>query len=322
MSITASELVIRYSANRTATSANGGRMSTVALTSGAKQNFFPDWTAAQMASGATRYRKFFVHNTNAENLALTDAMLHLLAPTPAGDRITMFGGTADDTQADIGSPTEYGAAALQSAVAAGATSLTVTLEDDAMAIFRTGDQIFVTDGTNSEYHDAVTVAQNGSLVAISLAPGDMLTYAYTSGAVVASVLPLGTIVAAIATVNKVTGSGGLDATAITADNQGSISQTVTLTMSSTTTFSAVSDVLGSLGTGSIGSDFAPVNSDYTRPYLTVPATAWSGTWAAGETATIPVTQAAPAVWLKNVVPAGAAAYGNDAFTLRVVGGSA
>ena len=103
---------------------------------------------------------------------------------------------------------------------------------------------------------------------------------------------------------------------------GRLQHKFSLTMTSTTTFSAVSDVLGSLGTGSIGSDFAPVNSDYTRPYLTVPATAWSGTWAAGETATIPVTQAAPAVWLKNVVPAGAAAYGNDAFTLRVVGGSA
>jgi len=322
MSITASELVIRYSANRTATSANGGRMSTVALTSGAKQNYFPDWTAAQMASGATRYRKFFAHNTNADALSLTDAILHLLAPTPAGDRITYFLGTASDTQADIGSPTEFGAATLQSSVSAAATALTVLLESDAMVIFRTGDKIFLTDGTNSEYHENVTIVKNGSLVTITLAAGDMLAYAYTAGAVVASVLPLGSIVAAIGTVSKVTSSGVLDATKITADNIGSITHTVTLTFTSATAFSAVSDVLGSLGTGSIGSAFAPVNSDYMRPYLTVPAASWSGTWAAGEVVTIPVTAASAPFWLKNVVPAGAAAYGNDAFTLRVVGGSA
>lgn len=334
MSIVSSELVIRYSAVRTDTSANGGRMSKNAVADNAKNAFFPDWTAAQLAAGASRYRKFFLHVANDDDLTLADAALHLVAPLLGDDWVTLFAGTATDTQADIGTPDLYGAGELQSSVSAGATSFGVVLEDDALEIFRDGDTVFLAtlssaalDAgghrtiTQSEYHEGVTVSQSGSVVTVTLAEGDMLTNGYASGDAVASVLPLGDIVAAIGTVTKVTTAGTLDSTAITADHIGSITQTVTLTFTSATAFAAVSDVKGSLGTGSVSSTFAPSNTDFAKPYLTIPASAWGGTWAAGQTVSIPVTQAALGFWLANTAPAGAASYGADLVDLMMRGAS-
>jgi len=333
MSVITSEIVLRKSATYTDSPTNGGRMSKVAITDNASQSMMPNWSATQMSSGATRYRKLFVHNVNDDDLTLADARIHLLSPTPAADRLTLFAGTQTDTQFAISSPTEYGAGTLQVAAAAGATCLTVSLEDDSQTIFRTSDTIFLATlsstedndehrtVTQSEYHENVTVSQSGSVVTITLADGDMLTAAYAAGDTVASVLPLGDIVAAIGAVSKVTSAGTLDTTAVTSDNIGSINQTVTLTFTSATAFTAVSDVKGSLGTGSISSAFAPSNSDFTKPYLTIATSAWGGTWAAGETVTIPITPAAAAFWLKNVVEAGAASYGIDLGDLQISGGS-
>jgi len=331
--IAASEIVIRKSENVTETSANGGRMTKTSVLDNGSQNYFPSWTAAQMSNGGTRYRKFFVHNTN-DDLTLSSAGIHMVLPTPADDRITLFAGTQTDTQDEIDNSTQYGAGTLQSAVSAGATSFDIVLEDAGQTIFRSGDTIFLatvattTDSaghrqiSQSEYHEDVTISKSGSVVTVTLAAGDMLANAYDAGSTVASVLPLGDIVAAIGTVAKVTSAGLLDAASITADNIGSIDQTVTLTFTSATAFVATSDVLGSLGSGSISGTFAPTNPDYSKPYLTIPPAAWGGTWVAGNTVTIPTTPAAGPFWAQDIVESDAASYGSNLLDLQIYGGSA
>jgi hypothetical protein len=321
--IISSELVIRKSASRTDTATNGGRMSKNAVVSGARQNFLPDWTLAQVTAGGSRLRKYFLHVANDDDLALTQAGLHLTSVSSGDDRVTLFAGTTTDTQATLAaSPTEYGAGVLQSALTAGATVLSVTVEDMDMVVFRSGDQICITDGTNYEYHENVTVSNpGGGLVTITLAAGDMLSSDFAAGATVASVLPLGTIQAAIGTPAVTSASGTLDATKITPDAIGGVDHTVTITFTSATAFSAVSDVHGSLGTGAINADFAPANADFSKPYFKIASGTWGGIWVAGNVVTFASVAAAVAFWVKGVLPAGAAPAGDDTFGLRVIGGS-
>jgi len=317
-----SELLLRYAKLRTDTPSNGGLMSKDAVTSGARQNFLRDWTLAEVAAGATQYRKFFAHVANADAAALVQAGVHLLGPSSADDRITLFAGTSADTQSTLSAaPTEYGAGTLQTSVAAGATTLSVVLEDAGQTIFRTGDQICILGDGNEEYHDGVVVAKNAGVVTVTLASGDMLGHAYGAGAAVASVLPLGTIQATIGAPTKTTVAGTIDATKITPDAIGGIDQTVTLTLTSPTSFTVVSDVLGSLGAGTISAVCAPTNADFSRPYFTIAQTAFGGSWAAGEIVRFATVAAAKAVWIKGVLPAGAAPAGSDSFGLRVIGGS-
>jgi len=83
--------------------------------------------------------------------------------------------------------------------------------------------------------------------------------------------------------------------------------TFTLTMTSATGFTCSGTHAGSLGTGVVGSDFSPVNASTGQPYFTLLAAGWAGVWAVGDAITFKTHKGALAVWLKEVVPAGAAA---------------
>lgn len=312
------DLIIRHAAVRTDTSACGGRMSKNAVADAVAQNWLRDWTLAERSAGGQQLRKFFFHVVAAEGLA--DAGVFLLGPTKADDRVTLFAGTPSDTVGTLAaSPVEYGAGALQAGVAAGATSFAVVMEAAAPVLFHAGDTILLRDGTNEERHDNVTVSFEGSVAAITLASGDMVGHDFAAGAAVCSRLPLGDIQAAIGTPELTTVAGTLDAAQMTASALGSIDQTVTLTFTSPTAFSAVSDVKGSLGTGSIGAAFAPVNPDFTAPYFSIPAAAWGGVWAAGQVVRFAVDASAAAFWLRAVLPSSASGTagvtGADRFTL-------
>ena len=58
---------------------------------------------------------------------------------------------------------------------------------------------------------------------------------------------------------------------------------ITFTFSDATNFNCVSDVYGSLGSGTVSGSFQPNNSVTGTPYLTIPAAAWGGTFANGDT---------------------------------------
>ncbi len=312
------DLIIRHAAVRTDTSACGGRMSKNVVADAVAQNWLRDWTLAERTAGGQQLRKFFLHVVAAEGLA--DAGIFLLGPTLADDRVTLFAGTPSDTVGTLAaSPVEYGAGALQSAVAAGAAGFAVVMEASTPVLFHAGDTILLRDGTNEERHDNVTVSVSGSVATITLADGDMVGHDFAAGAAVCSRLPLGDIAAAIGTPELTTLAGTLDASQLSAPALSAIDQTVTLTFTSPTAFSAVSDVKGSLGTGSIGAAFSPVNPDFTAPYFTIPAAAWGGTWAVGQVVRFTVAASAAAFWLRDVLPAGAAGTstvaGSDRFQL-------
>ena len=90
------------------------------------------------------------------------------------------------------------------------------------------------------------------------------------------------------------------------DAIGSIEQSWTITFTDATNFTCVGDIVGSIGSGSIGGgDFAPNNTDFSKPYFTLADVGWAGTWANGDTVSFTSHPASSPVWLKRTVPAGA-----------------
>lgn len=322
MSILKSEIYLRKSAIITDTAINGGRMSKVAAVHQSRNAMFPHFSIAERQNGATRYRKFFWHIANDDDLTLMDAMVFLDGPTPAGDRITIFQGSWTDTQADIpASPTEYGAGVLASGAAAGAVSLSVTIEDAGLVIFRAGEKVRVSDGEIEEILTVASVGKSGVTVTLGIA--GMLANAFPAGAAVSSLWEVGDVATGLDGFSMSSGYGGsVNYPLLTLDNIGSIYQGVTITFSSSSVFSVASDVLGSLGSGNISAICAPNNPDFTKPYFTIPSAYWEGNWGAGDIVRFTTLPAAAPLWAKCVCPAGAATNPDNEYTLRILGASA
>ncbi|MBF0488160.1 MAG: hypothetical protein HQK98_08370 [Nitrospirae bacterium] len=116
---------------------------------------------------------------------------------------------------------------------------------------------------------------------------------------------------------SITGSGTFDETKVVLDNVGTVEDTFTLTFTSATAFNCVGTLEGSIGTGSINSSFTPTNANTGQKYFQIPANAWGGTWATGNTLQIKTHPAAAALWLKEVVPSGTSAYSENGTLMEI-----
>lgn len=333
MSILASEIKIYRSLTVTDTSANGGRMSTNQIVSGALANCFSHVLPDERVTGSVKYRKIFYHVGNDDDLPLLAAKVFLDAPTPGADWMTFFAGTMRDTMADhSGSPRRYGSAFLQSNAAAGASSLIVTIEDSSVAgIFAAGDEIVITDkltpgavSGNREFHvisGGPTVV--GNQVTISLVGVLANSYTTAANARVASVLPIGDLACSVSNWAE-SGSGTYDETTypILTDNLGTIEQSWTFAWLDATTFTCTGDTVGSVGSGTIGSNFAPVNPATSKPYFTLRAAGHGGTHVAGDTITCQTHPAAAAIFVRRDLPAAAASTASNRADLVLLGATA
>jgi hypothetical protein len=164
------------------------------------------------------------------------------------DRLYLFAGTQTDLQSDISSPDLYGAGKLDASVLAGVSEIDVLVEHGATTIFRAGglirisDQTSVGSGGNAEYKviDTGGVSVAGDVVTLTLTSALANDYSSTN-----------TFVSSIYETAEVKGSAGnkvvtstlgtFDETLVTVGNLGSLYQTVTLTFTSATAFTATSD---------------------------------------------------------------------------------
>jgi hypothetical protein len=325
MTILSGELLFVKPELVTDTGANGGRMGVSTVTSGLKNNIFPDVTQTQRESGLIRWRKLFAKVANADSLALLDARIHLTKPSNGDDRVTLAAGTQRDRQSELSGPREYGAASLQADVAAGASAFVAVLEDASQEIFSTGDMIWIGDGTNGEYFANVAIAKSGNQVAISLASGDQLANAYASGsAFVASVYSPGDVAGGVDSWTETSSAGAYDETGRPPEVDGiaGAEDDWTLTFTSSQAFTVAGAFTGALAAGGITQDYAPSNATHGRPYFTLRAAGWSGAWAAGDTIAFTTHPAAAPFWLKQRTPAGAQACNADVFEIAVAGESA
>lgn len=132
------------------TSSNGGSISTVQYVNGAIADLFQNVLQAEVLTGSTKYRKIFIKNTHSSE-TLLNPMVWLDKVTPADDFVTLFVGTASDTQANItGSEKKYGSALLSTATTIGSSTIVVTVEDASLtSMFSNGDSIRISNMTDS-----------------------------------------------------------------------------------------------------------------------------------------------------------------------------
>jgi hypothetical protein len=327
MSIVTAELQFFRSATVTDTTANGGRLSATQITSGAIANVFPHAMAAERSAGSTKRRKLFLKCSNDADETLYAPWACLDGPTAADDYVYFHVGTQRDTAADItGSERKYGAGQLKTTVTAGGSTLVVTVENAALTgIFQNGDRIRVTNkatptsGTGTEEEHVISGAPSVSGVDVTLTLATTLANGYTAG--------VGTKIASVykpsadltCTVDNwvETGAGTYNEATypVVCDNIGTVEQTWTLTFSDATNYTVVGDQIGSVGSGTVGADFAPSNGSWTKPYFTLRSAGFGGTWAAGNTIVFQTHPAAIAIWETRVIPAGSASLAGNAATL-------
>jgi hypothetical protein len=91
---------------------------------------------------------------------------------------------------------------------------------------------------------------------------------------------------------------------------GTVEETITLTMTSATAFSAISDWRGVLPNGSRSVDYAPINTDFNQEYFRLSAAGWGGVGAIGETFTFVLHPCAVGLWASHCVEPNSAGGGD------------
>jgi hypothetical protein len=111
------------------------------------------------------------------------------------------------------------------------------------------------------------------------------------------------------------GTGGtFDLSAVALENRGTVEDDFTITFTGATAFTISGLYEGALQTGSVNSEYAPLNPRTTRPLVTIPVAAWGGTFASGNTVAFSTHPAALGIWIKNIIPAGTSGAARDTDT--------
>jgi hypothetical protein len=329
MPITRSEVLFRTGKNTTQTTAHGGKMDWQSEVPNAVLSaFISDFTQAERTAGATRWYKIFLHNADDGNLAATDVLAYL-SKTLTGDYVaSLKSATLSNTYNDVSAARKFGVGTLATALSPGDSTIVIDTRGAAYAHFQNGDEIIihnkagagntgVDDNTGAIEKHVISGAPvwNGDEVTITLVGQIASTFA-TSRTVggetvltyVASCPPSADAETSVTVQNNTSVAGTLDVNEISAPNIGAIDQTITLTFTSGTAFTAVSNDAGvTLPAGSISTTYAPLNSESGTALISIPPTAWGGTFLAGDSVQVPTTPAAFAFFLIVECPAGASA---------------
>lgn len=334
MTILATELKAFYPATISDASANGGRVSFSPITSAALQNVFPHVFRAERLAGSTKHRKIFFRVNNDADETLYAPSIRLHAPTVGGDRVYFRVGTQRNTQGDLtGSERKFGVGTLKTTVTAGGSTLVVTVEDASLTgIFQNGDKIRVTDkaspSSTSGNEEELTIsgAPTVSGVDVTITTTTPLANGYTAGLTYVSSVyyPSADLACTVDNWTETSAAGIYNETTypVLGDNIGTAEQTWTLTFTDATNYTVVGDTLGSVGSGTIGTDFAPSNPAVSKPYFTLRSAGWAGTWAAGNTIVFQTHPPAIPIWETRVVPAGAASMAGNGITAVLEGETA
>lgn len=314
MSIVSSEIKAYRSSTVSDAGSNGGRLSSTEIVSGQAAGLFPNVTPAERASGLTRYRKFFMKVANDADIPMSSPKFWQDKNTVGDDKVVWFPATQRDTQSAItGSERKYGCGVLQTTVIAAAASVVVTVEDGAVILFVNGDTIRISDkvnlaGAGNEEYVTISGVPSvvGNNVTITFTPA--LTLGFISGSTrVASVYQPATIVSSFDnfSVTSTAGTYNSGTYPVVTDSIGTVEQTWTLTFSSATAYAISGDTIGSVGTGNVSGGASPTNSDFAKPYFTLAAAGFGGTYVNGNTIVFQTHPAALAVWAKQIVPVAA-----------------
>lgn len=346
MTIQSSEILFRKPQEVSNASTNGGRMSFNQYVSATAANVFGNVFSAVRAAGnlaAPYYRKVCVVVANDNEETLYGAMLRLFMPTRGDDSISFHLGTARDHQADItGTEPRYGTATLASAVTAGGSTLVVNVESADLAsgtdaIARAGDVLFVSDKAtwnatsgNIEQHTINTVSASGAQLTITLS-GTTLANGYaawnsetrTGGHVMTAPAAVDLAPSISNYTHTFASTGAIDTAQIVVDAIGGAEMTVSGVFTDGTHFTCTSDdAIHSLGSGVVGTAFSPSNPANSKPYLTIPSAALTGTFTTGDVFSFQTHPPALYPWLRQDIPPACGSLSGNQFVLVAQGESA
>jgi len=324
MPILGAELKLYKSLVVTNDATNGGRVSANEIADAVKNSIFPDVSESQRTAGFNDKRKVHYKIANDADLVANNVKSWLPDITPGGSRVTMSESTATQTQGDLtGAERKYGVARLNVDVSAGATVIVVDAETGSAAdtIFQAGDALFIKEGVNEEFVtiDVGGVSWSSEQATITLTAGLLNSYTAAGNAAISSVLESATVQISLDNWVEASTAGTYDEAGnpVVLDNIGSIEQIWTLTFSDATSFTVVGDTVGSVGSGTVGADFAPNNADFTKPYFTLASAGFAGTWANGETIVFQTHPAAVDYFLHRDIPAGTGSLASDNTAIEI-----
>lgn len=337
MSIQSSELVWRKSAviDNTGTT-NGGVMSfTASSVSNVKNNIFPDVPQSERTAGSTLRRKMFIHVNNGEangnNVGLTFVAPRVFVETktPGDDTVNFFVATQTDVESTVtGTEQKYGMGELDVEETSGSGTIVVNVEDwSNVPIFANGMKIRVSDKAdinasgNEEYHVINGVPSAvGNQVTLTLT--GTLANTYAAGSKVSSVYEPGDIDCAVSGFAN-NGSGTFTSAGITTNNLGTVQQAYVLTFDTATAYTVrTSPGNVVVGSGNVGSDFSPTNSDTGSAFFSLLSSEFGGTFVASETIDFTTSPSAIPIWYERIIPAGAASLSSNSVIVAVDGESA
>ncbi len=167
MAVESTDIKLRKSALQTNTPAlNGGRLGRREIVHNVRHSLLPRVTKNERTAGVTRIRKFYVCNENADGDAAYDMRICMSATSTAGDHYALGAGTQTDTE-DAIDAVWCGTGMLAANVAAGATSVSVTMEASDLEFPNGGSLILM---NNVWYGDSLA----------ALNPGDSVQFNETS----------------------------------------------------------------------------------------------------------------------------------------------
>lgn len=213
---------------------------------------------------------------------------------------------------------------------AGATSIKVLIESASKQFFINGDTIRISNKasvTAAGQEEFITVSGAptiaGSVVTIPLATPLVNSY-LAADTRVANVLSAGASLAPALTGTSVAtvGSGDVTFANISLGNLGTVYDQWTLTFTSSTAFTASGARTGSVGAGNTLSDFAPANPSSGTPFFTLPTSAFTGAWAAGDTLSFTTVPASIPLFFVRIIPANTTAVSGNKFTVAIDGETA
>lgn len=290
------------------TGSNGGRADLSAeVVSGVKFNLLPRVTSSERENGVIRYRKAFLANTNQLGETAYGSAAAISSPGNGGDRFYIKSGTDTDTQDSLSTDGWTGCGTLAYTAAAGASSIQVTFKSDDYQIPEGALLIIKEDSENTcvirTSQTAPCAEWNGNTATIQL-DGQLPDNFSAFDTNVGVMLELGDLSPSVSEVSISSSDGEFDKALVTLNNNGTESDTYSVTFDSSFSFNVSGVNSGNLSSGTTGSDYEPLNPNTNQPYFTIPSGAWSGVFEAGNTVTFTTSPACKGFWIKETVPAG------------------
>jgi len=148
---------------------------------------------------------------------------------------------------------------------------------------------------------------SGNNVTLYLASDAVVAYSYSASSTYVSGLITApdSIKASASSVSVNSTGGGYNSTTypIYAYNGGTLkADTITITFTGSTSFTASGAIIGELGSGNISIDFSPVNPKYGVPWFTMLKNGLTGTFVTGDTLVFTISPAVLPFWITEVIP--------------------